>query len=71
MQYDFFKVTSLHISNIELIKKMQRSSTKKIYLSTECLVGKVKKFQKKLKKNKLNLIHLLSLTISELNLEKY
>ena len=36
---DFFKVTSLHISNIELIKKMQRSSTKKSTYQLECLVN--------------------------------
>jgi N,N'-diacetyllegionaminate synthase len=58
LNIDFFKVTSGMISNINLIKKMQKSKIKKIYLSTGFSnYVEIDKILKKVTKKKISLIH--------------
>ena len=70
LNIDFFKVTSGMISNIHLIKKMQKSKIKKIYLSTGFSnYAEIDKILKKVKKNKISLIH-TSFKNNEINLRR-
>ena len=70
LNIDFFKVTSGMISNIHLIKKMQKSKIKKIYLSTGFSnYAEIDKILKKVTKNKISLIH-TSFKNNEINLRR-
>ena len=71
LNIDFFKVTSGMFTNINLIKKMQESSVKKIFLSTGFSnYQEIKKTLKKIKNRKNLLIHTtFKKDIKDLNLK--
>jgi len=70
LNIDFFKVTSRMITNISLIKKMQKTKIKTIYLSTGFSNhSEIKKVLKKVTKKKISLIHTsFKKEIADLNL---